>query len=280
MIRIEGCVMKLKNMSPRTKRIWNWVFSVLCIIECFAFFPSISSILMLICGVASMPPVRKIWSYWQVKNSAHNAVFAVLFVIAALIAPDLGSVQSAQSVPPGHSAGRDVSTISRENTSSKSVEPSSAISNAVSSAIDSSRSSQEATKPESSKPESAMSSSNPVSIPAQTSEPSIAPPAPEGNQTAASQPTENPPVNSQPVPQSTGETPADPIATPPQSTPETSSKVQLGQYVGSIESDKYHYPGCRWAEKILPENAIWFNSVEEAKAAGYSACGVCHPPVN
>jgi len=50
------------------------------------------------------------------------------------------------------------------------------------------------------------------------------------------------------------------------------------KFVGSIESDKYHNPGCRWAEKIKPENEIWFDSVEEAKAEGYKPCGTCSPP--
>ena len=65
------------------------------------------------------------------------------------------------------------------------------------------------------------------------------------------------------------ETPADPVEQPPvQST---------GVYVGSIDSDKYHIPGCRHAEKILPENEIWFDTEEEAAAAGYSPCGTCKP---
>lgn len=50
-----------------------------------------------------------------------------------------------------------------------------------------------------------------------------------------------------------------------------------GNYVGSKESDKYHFPGCRWAEKITPENRIWFQTKEEAQAAGYQSCGVCKP---
>jgi len=50
-----------------------------------------------------------------------------------------------------------------------------------------------------------------------------------------------------------------------------------GKFVGSSKSDKYHNPGCRWAEKIKPENEIWFDSVEEAKAAGYKPCGTCSP---
>lgn len=50
-----------------------------------------------------------------------------------------------------------------------------------------------------------------------------------------------------------------------------------GTYVGSIESDKYHNPGCRFAEAISPENEIWFDTAQEAQAQGYSPCGVCHP---
>ena len=50
-----------------------------------------------------------------------------------------------------------------------------------------------------------------------------------------------------------------------------------GIFVGSIKSDKYHYPNCRYAESILPENQIWFDSVQDAKNQGYSPCGVCRP---
>lgn len=50
-----------------------------------------------------------------------------------------------------------------------------------------------------------------------------------------------------------------------------------GTYVGSMESDKFHYPDCRFAEKILPENEIWFATREEALNYGYSPCGVCKP---
>ncbi len=54
--------------------------------------------------------------------------------------------------------------------------------------------------------------------------------------------------------------------------------ITEGQFVGSTQSDKYHYPSCRWAEKILPQNRIWFSSSEDARAAGYVPCGVCKPP--
>lgn len=49
-------------------------------------------------------------------------------------------------------------------------------------------------------------------------------------------------------------------------------------YVGSSQSDKYHYLDCTWANKISPENLVKFVSMENAVAAGYVACGVCTPP--
>lgn len=50
-----------------------------------------------------------------------------------------------------------------------------------------------------------------------------------------------------------------------------------GVYVGSQESDKYHNPTCRFADKITAENEIWFDTIQEAQNAGYTACGVCKP---
>jgi len=49
-------------------------------------------------------------------------------------------------------------------------------------------------------------------------------------------------------------------------------------FVGSKKSDVYHYPNCRYVKKILPENIIWFSSVEDAKAHRYRPCKVCKPP--
>ena len=48
-------------------------------------------------------------------------------------------------------------------------------------------------------------------------------------------------------------------------------------YVGSSQSDRYHYPDCHTAQSINPENLITLSSVEEARAAGYSPCGNCRP---
>jgi len=51
------------------------------------------------------------------------------------------------------------------------------------------------------------------------------------------------------------------------------------KYVGSKNSNIYHYPTCRAAQKIKPENLITFNSVKDAQEKGYRPCKVCKPPV-
>lgn len=58
---------------------------------------------------------------------------------------------------------------------------------------------------------------------------------------------------------------------------ETFTPVSNPQYVGSINSDKYHRPNCEWAQRIHSENEIWFSSVDEAREAGYRPCKVCRP---
>ena len=54
--------------------------------------------------------------------------------------------------------------------------------------------------------------------------------------------------------------------------------LQDTKYVGSSKSNKYHYTWCRWAKKINDSNLVIFNSVEEARNAGYVPCKVCKPP--
>jgi hypothetical protein len=49
-------------------------------------------------------------------------------------------------------------------------------------------------------------------------------------------------------------------------------------YVGSRTSNKYHYPTCKWAQKIRPERLIIFKSVKEAQEHHYIPCPVCKPP--
>ena len=55
---------------------------------------------------------------------------------------------------------------------------------------------------------------------------------------------------------------------------ESNSKKE-GNFVGSINSTKYHRPDCPGARGIKDENKIWFDSAEEAKAAGYTPAANC-----
>ena len=51
-------------------------------------------------------------------------------------------------------------------------------------------------------------------------------------------------------------------------------------FVGSKNSDVYHYPDCYWAGKIKPENLVYFDTAEDAINAGYRPCKVCKPPTS
>lgn len=51
-----------------------------------------------------------------------------------------------------------------------------------------------------------------------------------------------------------------------------------GKYVVPANSNKYHYPSCRWARKFRSENLAIFHSAKDALVAGYIPCKVCKPP--
>lgn len=51
--------------------------------------------------------------------------------------------------------------------------------------------------------------------------------------------------------------------------------TQQGTFVGSKNSDKYHYPWCPGAQRIKEENKVWFATREEAEAAGYTPAANC-----
>jgi len=58
----------------------------------------------------------------------------------------------------------------------------------------------------------------------------------------------------------------------------TKQTVSENRYYGSDKAKKYHYPSCKWAQKINPSNLVTFKSASEAKAQGYAPCKVCRPP--
>ncbi|MGC9522972.1 MAG: hypothetical protein ACP5HG_13950 [Anaerolineae bacterium] len=47
--------------------------------------------------------------------------------------------------------------------------------------------------------------------------------------------------------------------------------------VASIERDKFHRVGCRWAQNIREDHRVTFEDREEAIAQGYTPCSTCNP---
>ncbi len=44
-----------------------------------------------------------------------------------------------------------------------------------------------------------------------------------------------------------------------------------GKYIASRTGTKFHSPKCDWGKKVKKSNAVWFNTKDEAKKAGYKA---------
>lgn len=58
------------------------------------------------------------------------------------------------------------------------------------------------------------------------------------------------------------------------------TNAYAGEFWASKNSNKYHRPECRWAQKIKPANLIKLKSPEEAVNSGFIPCKVCRPPVS
>lgn len=65
-------------------------------------------------------------------------------------------------------------------------------------------------------------------------------------------------------------------ATIPSEAPPSPAAAQ-GAYTASTKSDKFHLPHCSSASRISDDNRVWFQTRDEAIAAGYSPCGKCDP---
>ena len=53
--------------------------------------------------------------------------------------------------------------------------------------------------------------------------------------------------------------------------------VTKRNYVASVNSDKYHYPSCDYAQNILEENRVYYETASQAESAGKQPCSVCRP---
>lgn len=72
---------------------------------------------------------------------------------------------------------------------------------------------------------------------------------------------------------SSSETPVNPTTAPRE---ENTATATMGDaYVASKSGTSYFLPWCGGASLIKEENKIWFNSKEDAQAAGYTPAGNC-----
>lgn len=50
---------------------------------------------------------------------------------------------------------------------------------------------------------------------------------------------------------------------------------QAGNYVASKNGKLYYTRGCKAANRIKPENEVWFTNASEAESMGYTKSGSC-----
>ncbi|MFA5400688.1 MAG: Ada metal-binding domain-containing protein [Dehalococcoidia bacterium] len=56
------------------------------------------------------------------------------------------------------------------------------------------------------------------------------------------------------------------------------SGTSANNWLASTYTREYHWPSCSIAQHIPMPSRVWFNTVNQAQAAGYHPCPVCHPP--
>jgi micrococcal nuclease len=49
------------------------------------------------------------------------------------------------------------------------------------------------------------------------------------------------------------------------------------QYVASSLREPFHVTSCKWAQRISPHNAVYYNTRDEAINDGHRPCKVCNP---
>lgn len=55
------------------------------------------------------------------------------------------------------------------------------------------------------------------------------------------------------------------------------SIVMAATYIGNLNSYKFHYQGCRMANKMKQSNRIYFENRQDAVNRGMTPCGICRP---
>ena len=57
--------------------------------------------------------------------------------------------------------------------------------------------------------------------------------------------------------------------------PSVPTGTTQGQFVASKNGTKYYFPWCSGTTRIKEENKVWFQTVDEAKKAGYQPSSTC-----
>jgi len=122
-------------------------------------------------------------------------------------------------------------------------------------------------------PTPAASSANSPTQPVATQTQPTPTPMPTTPQATASQATPTPMPT---TPQLTVATPAEIAALP--TAPPANLQAYNGPFVGSINSNVYHYPWCWDAKSILAKNLVIFPTLADACAAGYRPSENCNTP--
>ena len=74
-----------------------------------------------------------------------------------------------------------------------------------------------------------------------------------------------------------GAVPSPPAAPAEAVSPKPKAEAEI-EFVGFKNSNKYHYPTCKWARTRYPSQLIKFKSAQEAQERNYIPCPVCKPP--
>lgn len=66
-----------------------WILTVFMLLGALTFFPSASSVLMLLCALVALPVerVQRLLAAWKLGGSARFVLLAVLFVLATVLVP-------------------------------------------------------------------------------------------------------------------------------------------------------------------------------------------------
>jgi hypothetical protein len=56
------------------------------------------------------------------------------------------------------------------------------------------------------------------------------------------------------------------------------SGIYEKDWLASTYTKEYHFPGCSIAQHVPQPSRVWFDTIAQAKAAGYHPCPVCKPP--